>query len=138
MKTNDKSCLLDASQMVIGVLGHTVHLLSYLSHDGSERGFHTEEITDALEEACGIRVVKRELYPCLQVPGGRIIPVFTKEYAVQRFEHILERSVFGVLICRKPSGIHHAYALLNNKVFDTDGTEVALTDLDIVMLMEFI
>jgi hypothetical protein len=132
-KKNDKSCLFDAAQMLVTPL----NLYEFVDHDGSERGFHTEELADALMASAGIRLLKHELYPCLQLPGGKIVPIFTKEKAVERFERFLDSCVTGVLICRKPSGVHHAYAYDLGTVLDTDGSIVKIEDLDIVMLLEF-
>jgi hypothetical protein len=137
-KTNDKSCMLDAVKLAVGA-----DLLSVLGHDGSERGYHTEEIKDALE-VYGMTLVRHELYPCLQLPGGKVVPVFTKEKAAQRFEDIFDRGSPGVLVCRSPKGVNHAYGRprnsLRDKVMDPamDGQLVDISQLDIVMFLEIL
>lgn len=139
-KTNDKSCMLDAVKLAIGL---DISVEIEIGHDGSERGFHTEEIKDGLE-SCGWTLVRHELYPCLQLPGGKVIPVFTKERAAQRFEDIFDRGSPGVLVCRSPKGVNHAYGrprtCPRDKVMDPamDGQLVDISQLDIVMFLEIL
>lgn len=140
MVMNNRSCMVDAAHIVLEAMEISMgnrNLADRIGHDGSERGFHSEELADALQDF-DIYLSKRELYPCLQLPGGKIVPIFDKEKAVDRFEKILEQAEYGILICRSREGIHHACAFLMGRVFNTDMTELQLVDLDIVMLMEFI
>lgn len=44
MRWNDKSCMLDALCNVIGL--HIVEAVAIVGHDGSDRGFHSQELVD--------------------------------------------------------------------------------------------
>lgn len=143
MKTNSKSCLLDAVVMVSWGTKHREkrrdELIQKIGHDGSERGFHTQEIQDAIESLWFLTFVRHELYPCLQLPGGKVIPVLSKEEAVSRFEKKLENVIeYGVLICRQPNGVHHAYQISDFQIRDLDDKVVDVGDLDIVMALQTI
>lgn len=139
---NSKSCMADAADLLLKKMNYMgsdcLTIAQRVGHDGSERGFHSQEIADALEHF-DIFLRTRELYPCLQVPGGKIVPIFEKDKAVERFEKILQEADYGILVCRKPSGIHHAYAYYMEAAFDpSNREETDISSLDIVMLLEFV
>lgn len=157
---NEKSCLLDAT--VYAILNKWFvqydtfesiqwellrgELLRHIGHDGSERGFHSQEIQDVLR-TLDILVIRHELYPCLQIPPPAgtnkvgIIPIYTREAAPDIFAGKLTQNG-GVLIVRKPTGIHHALSFdpkASSTAYDVQKNEHFLVEeLDIVMFLEFI
>jgi len=159
---NEKTCLLDATV-------HTLCLKSFrnpdipasvydfesrvfreafesnIGHDGSERGFHSQEIQDCLRKV-GYLMQRHELYPCLQLPpepGGnkvRVIPVYEKTDCADIFLSKINNNN-GVLVCRWSNGVHHALSFQagSNTAYHVQRDEfIPLEDLDIVMFLEFI
>ena len=163
--TGDKTCLLDAMCVVLNIdlfrnpswdegtfkryYEETRQtLLDSIGHDGSERGFHSQEIQDALYEKYLCIMVRHELYPCMQVPPDlskgenkvKVIPIYTREEAPDRFMKKINRNN-GVLVVRKSNGVHHALAFQagSSSAYDVAKDELLpLEDLDIVMFLEVI
>lgn len=160
---NDKSCLLDAtvhtlcnhlfanpdipeSRYLDTKEGWYDALKDEIGHDGSERGFHTQEIQDALRKE-GILLQRHELYPCLQLPPGhedrsrvRVVPIYDKTECAGIFLEKLNNND-GVLMVRASNGVHHALSFTagNNTAYDVQKNKhVPLEELDIVMFLEFI
>lgn len=164
MMMNDKSCLVDATAHTLSI-GRFANpdipdedyqlefasvrdiLIERIGHDGSERGFHTQEIQDALR-ADGILMQRHELYPCLQLPPDfavdpkrvRVVPIYERERVADIFLPKLNRNN-GVLMVKARDGVHHALSFQagSNTAYDVSRREfVPLENLDIVMFLEFI
>jgi len=164
-KTNDKSCLVDATVHILSVhlfrnpnidpkyyetdtRINRQQLIDSIGHDGSERGFHTQEIQDALRhQNLNIAMVRHELYPCLQLPPGpedttrvRVVPIYDKLDAANIFLPKINKHD-GVLMVRAGNGVHHALSFQSgsNTAYDVVKDEyLPLENLDIVMFLEFI
>lgn len=160
---NDKSCLLDATVHILNIgsfrnpnfpEGYNEKaqeitrqiLIERIGHDGSERGFHSQELTDALRKD-DILLIRHELFPCLQLPPvateegykRNIIPIYSRDEAPGIFEEKL-RYNHGLLVCRSPSGVHHAlsYQAGSNTAYDVYRDKfIPLEHLDVVMFLEF-
>ena len=160
---NDKSCLLDATAHTLSShlfsnpdipeveyqnlnLAWLENLRNEIGHDGSERGFHTQEIQDALR-VNGIIMQRHELYPCLQLPPGpedssrvRVVPIYDRMDCADIFLPKINNND-GVLMVRASNGVHHALSFTagNNTAYDVQKKKhIPLEDLDIVMFLEFI
>lgn len=154
---NEKTCLLDAAACVITIhylknpdyeyepiyLEAREKLLSEIGHDGSERGYHSQEIQDALRKHDYL-MIRHELYPCLQVPdkpgSPKIIPIYPREEVANIFIPKLNRNS-GILVCRWRSGVHHAlaYQAGSNCAYHVHKDKfIPLEQLDIVMFLEVV
>lgn len=161
---NDKSCLLDATVHTLCLHAfrnpdipeevyenQTKHLrevlLESIGHDGSERGFHTQEIQDALREQ-NILMQRHELFPALQLPPDpevdplrvRVIPIYPREELANIFLPKINRNS-GVLMVRTDKGVHHALSFQagSNTAYDVAKDKfIPLEELDVVMFLEFI
>lgn len=161
---NDKSCLLDATVHILNVRSFANPdypegfnenacritrelLLRKIGHDGSERGFHSQEIQDALRHE-EVYMQRHELFPCLQLPPDpsvdpsrvRVVPIYSREGAPEIFTKKLNQHN-GVLVHRKSNGVHHAlsYQAHSNTAYDVSQAKfIPLEELDVVMFLEFI
>lgn len=122
-------------------------LCDHIGHDGSERGFHTQEIQDALREL-KVLLIRHESCPMMQLPaevseqGIRrpVVMIYPEDKLSEIFLPKLNRNN-GVLVVRKSEGLHHALAFQSgsNTAYDVDKEEfIPLEDLDIVMFLELI
>lgn len=113
-----------------------------IGHDGSERGFHTQEIGDALRQLCNIAMVPHETYPGLQIvrDGQRVIvPVYPKDELEERFVRRLNLNN-GVLVVDHGK-IHHALSFQkgSNTAYDVGKDKfIPLEELVPVRFLEFI
>lgn len=161
---SSKTCLLDAAAHILSVVVYKNpdyspevyddefesawnHLADHIGHRGEERGFHSQELQDALREQYHIVMVRHELYPCMQLPPDpevdksrvRVIPIYSREDAPNIFLRKLRND--GILVIRKPNGVHHALGFQSgsNVALDVQKDEcLNLEDLDVVMFLEFI
>lgn len=65
MKLHDKSCMLDSFCMVLGI--EHAEAVGYLGHDGSEYGFHSQELID-LADFHGYSVTEIQRQPLATHP----------------------------------------------------------------------
>lgn len=152
---NDKSCLVDAAafhildpdygdSLALGCMSAYEErmffyqrqvLVEKIGHDGSQRGFHTQELVDVLDE---YTLTVHETFPCLQIQGGKIVTVFTKERAQTRMEGKLDNHS-GLLVVRHSSGVHHALKHWKGGTHAMDchkNKMVPIEELDVVLLLE--
>lgn len=146
MPLNAKSCLLDAALIAIngGRIPYPAEYDAYLAtigHDGSKNGFHSMEVHDAMVVINKIGFFRHDTLPATRIPGGQIVPLYTREQAPRIMEIRLDRAKLGgVLSCRKPNGVHHAYAFLrgNYAIDPSDESLVPIEQLDVAHFYEMV
>jgi hypothetical protein len=120
MVTNQYSCLLDSFAFVLGVKAE--HLTHIIGHSGSgenePRGFHSQEIIDALN-LYGLKIMPIELFPRRKDPetGDMSVVEFPGVSHRERFAHYLDNSR-GVLYGFNRKDKPHAAAWLEDQVHD--------------------
>lgn len=154
---NNKTCLLDAAACVLNMeyFKNPDHegayeraypatrqaLIEQIGHDGSERGFHSQEIQDAIRQH-GWLMVRHELCPCMQYPiNGKmtVVKIYELEKAPDIFIPKLNRNN-GIMVCRW-NLVHHALAFQagSNSAYHVQRDQfIPLEDLDVVQFLEFI
>lgn len=107
MKTNSKSCVLDAFACITGIPAQ--ELAEAMGNDGSEYGVPTQMIVDHLLTR-GFAITPIEKNPLRQNPvTGEIAPVFSVKVGVNRWKKHLTESR-GVLYGNNGNGMPHAVA----------------------------
>lgn len=123
------------------------YILESIGHDGSERGFHTQEIQDAIRPF-GFLLVQHQTYPAMQLPA-EVSEQGIRRPVVAIYEGKDPEAIFlpklrknnGVLVVRKSDGLHHALGFEkgSNTAYDVHKDEfINLEELDIVMFLELI
>jgi len=122
-------------------------IIDSAGHNGEGRGFHSQEIQDALREN-GYLMQRHELYPCMQLPSTideagklrpNVIPIYHREEVESIFLPKLNHNL-GVLVVKRGS-VHHGLAWQpgSNTAYDVNEDKyIPLEDLDIVLFLEFI
>jgi len=112
MKLHEKSCMFDAFCTVCSI--DTVEAIAFIGHDGSEYGFHSQELID-LCDFHGWSITEIQRHPLATHP--ETYATIKIELGDERFVHHLESSD-GVLMGRK-AGRTHAVAWLGDHFLDS-------------------
>ena len=156
---SDKTCLLDATVHVLNldtwrnpdfipeanelccIESHQA-IINFIGHDGSERGFHSQEIIDAVREVAKVIIVPQEAYPAMRfLNAGQFVTqlIYPREEIEARFLPRLNKNN-GVLIV-EAGPIHHALAFQkgSNTAYDVKkDVFLPLEDLVPIRFLEFI
>lgn len=156
---SDKTCLLDATVHVLNldtwrnpdfneatnVTNQQLDrkaIIDFIGHDGSERGFHSQEILDAVREVANVIIVPQEAYPAMRfLSNGQFVTqlIYPREEIEARFVPRLNKNN-GVLVVEK-GPIHHALSFQkgSNTAYDVQKNEFfPLEDLVPIRFLEFI
>lgn len=116
-KLNEKSCVLDA--FCHATQTNPASAIEWLGHDGSERGFNTQELIEYFSEEYAFTEI--HLYPASLNPITDKQTLITFERYYRNLDirfacHLMDAD--GVLIGKNQNGIPHAISWLNRKAHD--------------------